>query len=212
MCEKVDYLQVIGEFDSALRLIAELDATEADLIFLDIHLPDLNGIELLKNVKSLPQVIFITADDSFAVDAFALNATDYLVKPLSLPRFMQAVNKAKGQLLGTKKSANSGEIEEFYIKVDRRLIKLHVNDIMWVEAKGDYVKFITEDDAYIIHSTLKKVENILPKSLFLRVHRSYIVNLSKVKDIEDSSLLINEKLIPVSRANYSHLMENINLI
>ena len=209
-CEKVNYLKVVGEYENVMDALDILDQQDVDLIFLDIHLPEMTGIDLVKNYAQLPMIIFSTHHKDFALEAFEYNVVDYLLKPISFPRFLKAVQKAKQQHEATPSPGLANQ--EIFIKVDSRLVKLSINDILWVEAKGDYVLFKTDSKGHIVHSTLKNILKKLPTDKFAKVHRSYIVNLGKIIDIEDSTLVIKDKVIPISRANKENLMGKLNMI
>ncbi len=141
---------------------------------------------------------------------------DYLVKPIAKERFDKAIQKLQNFTIPTTNSmSNAAEKEgtdELYVNVDRRLVKISFSDINIIEAKGDYIKIKTNDKSHIVHSTLKKIEDKLPTEMFLKVHRSFIINLSKIIDIEDNSVLIKQDIIPVSRSNRSELMKRLNLL
>jgi len=205
------------EFSNALHAIKYLNQKEVDLIFLDIHMPDFTGIDFIQTIKNPPKVILITSDKNFALEAFEYECVvDYLVKPISEERFKKAVQKVelykKEPKLREVKVTGEDSVKEFYINIDRRLIKIDVASVNIVEAKGDYIHIKTESKNYIVHSTLKKIEDKLPKDLFLKVHRSFIINIKKIIDIEDNSVLIAKDVIPVSRANRPELMKRLNLL
>jgi DNA-binding LytR/AlgR family response regulator len=220
LCDKIDYLKVVDEFSNAIDAIKFLNSNEVDLIFLDIHMPGFNGLDFIKTLKNPPRIILTTSDPQFAIEAFEYDfIVDYLLKPVELPRFEKAIKKAKkhkNTRVSEKESSSKKtdlEVEnDFYINIDRRLIKIDLPSIYLVEAKGDYINIKTEDKNYIVHSTLKKIEEKLPDSLFLKVHRSYIINLKKIIDIEDNSVLIKRDVIPVSRSNRPELMKRLNLL
>jgi len=209
-CEKVNYLKVLGEYSNALEALETIKSQQVDLMFLDIHMPEISGIDLVKSYTQLPMIIFSTHHKDFALEAFEYDVVDYLLKPIEFPRFFKAVNKARSNLEATPSPGLASP--EIFIKVDNRLVKLDLDDILWVEAKGDYVLFKTEAKGHIVHSTLKNILKKLPQEKFAKVHRSYIVNLGKIVDIEDSTLLIRDKVIPISRANKENLMGRLNMI
>ncbi|WP_075343653.1 LytR/AlgR family response regulator transcription factor [Tenacibaculum agarivorans] len=219
LCKNEGSLQVIEQFSNAIQAIKYLNQNEIDLIFLDIHMPDFTGFDLIQTLKNPPRIILTTSDEKFAIDAFEYDCiVDYLVKPITLPRFIKAVEKAKKFKFNTAQNASpsNGEAKEedkqLYINIDRRLIKIEIPSINVVEAKGDYILIKTQDKNYTVHSTLKKIEEKLPNDLFLKVHRSYIINLKRIVDIEDNSVLIEKDVIPVSRSNRSELMKRLNLL
>jgi DNA-binding LytR/AlgR family response regulator len=213
-------LKLLHEFSNPIHAIKYLNQNSIDLIFLDIHMPDFTGFDFIQTIKNPPKVILITSDKNFAIDAFEYDCVvDYLVKPITSDRFQKAIQKAI-QKVNTKidlseiyqNNKTEDNQNEFYINIDRRLIKIDFNSILVVEAKGDYIHIKTESKNYIVHSTLKKIEEKLPKNLFLKVHRSFIINIKKIIDIEDNSVLIAKDVIPVSRANRPELMKKLNLL
>lgn len=213
LCGKLDMLEVKGVCSSGTEALEILDAEEIDLILLDIHMPDLSGMDIVKNIRNLPQIIFTTSDKGYALEAFEHNVTDYLIKPITLPRLLQAVKKAS-QLKQKVEKEEEGESSSshFFIKVDSRYVKLFFEDVLWVESLGDYIQFFTTEKRYTVHMTLKKVEERLPSEQFLRVHRQFIVNLEKIVDIQDNSILIQDKVIPISRSHKEKLMKRLNLL
>lgn len=218
LCNQVDSLHLLEEFPNAIQAIKYLNENSVDLIFLDIHMPDFNGLDFIRSVKNPPKIILTTSDPKFAIEAFEYDfIVDYLLKPVELPRFKKAIEKAEKKAISTasstKKTAKTTDIEnDFYVNIDRRLIKIDLPSIYLVEAKGDYINIKTEDKDYKVHSTLKKIEDKLPDSLFLKIHRSYIINIKKIIDIEDNSVLIKKDVIPVSRSKRPELMKRLDLL
>lgn len=210
LCSKIDDIEIIGEYENPLEAMPILDENRADLIFLDIHKPELSGIDFLKISKSLPYTILTTSDPNFALEAYEYNVTDYLLKPIDTLRFLKAIEKVKSLTasLDTEKSGT----EEIYINVDRRLVRLMIDEINIVEAKGDYVMIRTAEKNYIVHSTMKNIEKKLPSHTFIKVHRSYIINKDRIVDIKDNSVLINKDVVPISRSNKEALMKSLNMI
>ncbi|MFT5077395.1 MAG: two-component system response regulator LytT [Ulvibacter sp.] len=214
LCDEIKSLKVVGEFSNAMQAIKFLNANEIDLIFLDIHMPDFNGVDFIKTLKNPPKIILTTSDSQFATEAFEYDfIVDYLLKPIELPRFQKAILKAQKH----KTSPNEIKLDlerknDFYVNIDRRLIKIHLESICIVEAKGDYIHIKTEERNYVVHSTLKKIEEKLPDSLFLKVHRSYIINLKKIVDIEDNTVVIKRDVIPLSRSKRPELMKRLDLL
>jgi two-component system response regulator LytT len=215
LCEQVSELNVVEEFPNAMLAIKFLNENEIDLIFLDIHMPDFNGIDFIKTLKNPPKIILTTSDPKFAIEAFEYDfIVDYLLKPLELSRFKKAIQKAqnkKNELLAEKYN-KVDNANDFYVNIDRRLIKIDLSSIYLVEAKGDYIHIKTDDKNYVVHSTLKKIEEKLPDSLFLKIHRSYVINIKKIIDIEDNSVLIKKDVIPVSRSKRPELMKRLDLL
>lgn len=211
-------LKMVKEFSSAMQAIKYLNQNDVDLIFLDIHMPDFTGFDFIQTIKNSPKVILVTSDKNFAIEAFEYECiVDYLVKPITEERFQKAIVKANAAQFSPSsskeiKGVTEDNANEFYINIDRRLIKIEFNTVTVVEAKGDYIHIKTDVKNYVVHSTLKKIENKLPKDLFLKVHRSFIINTKKIIDIEDNSVLIAKDVIPVSRANRPELMKRLNLL
>ena len=220
LCSQLDSLQVLEEFPNAIQAIKFLNKNEVDLIFLDIHMPDFTGFDFIDTLKNPPKIVLTTSDKNFAIEAFEYDCiVDYLVKPVTLPRFLKAIQKVENFISPVSApiplSANavqSTSEKELYVNIDRRLIKINFEKIYLIEAKGDYILIKTEEKNYTVHSTLKKIEDKLPENLFLKVHRSYIINVKQIIDIEDNSVLIARDVIPISRANRPELMKRLNLL
>jgi len=211
-------IKIESEFSNAMQAIKYLNQHNVDLIFLDVHMPDFTGFDFIQTIKNPPKVILVTSDKNFAIEAFEYECiVDYLVKPITEERFLKAIQKANATKISSSSSKETNSVSEdnaneFYVNIDRRLIKIEFNSVTIVEAKGDYIHIKTETKNYIVHSTLKKIEDKLPKDLFLKVHRSFIINTKKIIDIEDNSVLIAKDVIPVSRANRPELMKRLNLL
>jgi two-component system response regulator LytT len=211
-------LNLVQEFSNAMQAIKYLNQNDVDLIFLDIHMPDFTGFDFIQTIKNPPKVILVTSDKNFAIEAFEYECiVDYLVKPITKERFEKSVQKASSAQIASSSPKGVNTIaednaNEFYVNIDRRLIKIEFNTVTIVEAKGDYIHIKTEGKNYIVHSTLKNIEEKLPKDLFLKVHRSFIINTKKIVDIEDNSVLIGKDVIPVSRTNRPELMKRLNLL
>lgn len=213
-------LNIVAEFSNAIEALKYLNKNKVDLIFLDIHMPDFNGFDFINTIKHPVNVIIVTSDKQYAIDAFEYECiVDYLVKPILEERFEKAIIKLKeleGRIKKTTKEVDtiseSDNSREFYINKNNRLIKIDVNTILYFMAKGDYVYLKTETNNYTIHNTLKRIENKLPKDLFFKGHRSYIINTKKIIDIEDNSVLIGKDVIPISRRNRADLMKRVMLL
>ncbi len=222
LCAQVEELNLIEDFSNAIQAMKFLNKEEVDLIFLDIHMPDFTGFDFIQTLKNPPKIVLTTSDKNFALEAFEYDCiVDYLVKPITLPRFLKAIQKAesftsdsveKVDAETSSSSENTSEENDLYINIDRRLIKIDVPTISVIEAKGDYILIKTDKQNYTVHSTLKKIEEKLPADIFLKVHRSYIINFKKIIDIEDNSVLIEKDVIPVSRSNRPELMKRLNLL
>ncbi|MGB1241288.1 MAG: LytR/AlgR family response regulator transcription factor [Chitinophagales bacterium] len=218
LCGRIPELEVTKVCESAEEALEFLKKTEVDLLFLDVEMSGLTGLELLDNIVSMPQIIFTTSKTEYAFEAFQYEATDYVQKPVRFPRLNQAVQKAikihedANKQEKSKSSTEDNLKDEIYIKDSNRYVRIKYDDILYIEISGDYATIFTSKNRHIVHSTLKNMQNKLPQSRFLKVHRSYVVNLTKIVDIEDNSLLIGDKIIPVSRSNKPVLMDRLNLL
>ncbi len=217
LCSKVKELEVVATFSNAIDAIKYLNSNQVDLIFLDIHMPDFSGFDFVKTLKNPTNVIVTTSEKDFALEAFEHDfIIDFLVKPLSKSRFIKAIQKTKIQKEIPKLKNDFSEentlLDVLYANVNRRLIKIDIPSINLVEANGDYINVKTSKKNYVIHSTLKKIENKLPANLFVKVHRSYLINIKKIVDIQDNSVLIEKEIIPVSRINKPELLRRLNLL
>lgn len=212
-------------FEESLNLVAEckdaneayrcLDSHKIDLIFLDVEMPGISGIELVKGLgQSKPLIIFISSKKDYAAEAFDLNVVDFITKPVAPDRFLRSVIKAKDIYKHKNNSFFLGsQKDEFIFIRDSSVIRrVKLNDICYLEAQGDYVKIYLIDRVHSIHSSLKSVEDKLPADTFSRVHRSFIVNLSKIDTIEGSTLVINKNFVPVSDAYRSALNKRMQIL
>jgi len=217
LCSKVSDLEVIANYESALEAIEQIkDTSDIDLIFLDIHMPELNGFDFLKTLKNPPRVIFTTSDQSRALEAFEVEAVDYLIKPVTLPRLLSAVQRINRQEVSIFNEEKTDQVEyedEIFVHTDKRLVRIPIEEICVVEAKGDYILIKLDDQKmHVVRSTLKSIEGRLSPKKFIKVHRSYIVNQSKIVDIEDSSILVKNEIVPISRSLRSEVIDRLNLL
>lgn len=214
LCEKREELEIIGIFDQSTEGLNFLREKIVDVLFLDVEMPGLNGLELLDQLSYMPSVILTTSKTEYAFDAFQYQVTDYLKKPISLPRFMQAVDKVIDKKTAVKAPAapKNTDPNEIYVKTEGRYIRIEYDNILYVENVGDYVKIRTNQGSHIVYATMKNLEEKLNPKFFFRVHRSFIINLSKIVDIEESNLVIADKVIPISRANKPELLEKLNIL
>ncbi len=212
---KSEKLVLVEQFSNAIDAMKYLNSNKVDLIFLDIHMPNFSGFDFVQTIKNPPKIILVTVDKNFALDAFNYNCiADYLVKPIEEDRFNRAVKRIsvkKEQPVITPILPDT-TTKQIYVNIDKRLIKIDIASINFIQANGDYILIKTEINNYTVHTTLKKIEEKLPKSSFIKIHRSYIINVNKIIDIQDSTVLIGKELIPVSKNNRSILMESINLL
>lgn len=208
---------ILDSFTNAIEAIKFLNKNAVDLVFLDIHMPTFTGFDFIQTIKNPPKIVLTTSDRNFAIEAFEYDCiVDYFVKPITQERFDKGIHKINSMAPVTGRSLAdegvNGSTNDLYINIDRRLIKVSIPSIRIVEAKGDYILLKTDNQNYTVHSTLKKIEEKLPTDLFLKVHRSFVINTKKIIDIEDNSVLIDRDVIPVSRSNRPELMRRLNLL
>jgi two-component system, LytTR family, response regulator len=204
--EKIPFLDLLATFDNAIESIEYLKSNKVDLLFLDIQMDELTGIQLLNILKDKPLVIFTTAYDSYAVKGYELDAMDYLLKPISFERFMKAADKVYDRLC--PKAAPNNEYKEaaatnvhgdyFFVKTEFHLEKLKFSDILYIEGMGDYLMIHTPAKKIMTLQSFKKAEEILPEDNFCRVHKSFMVALDKIESIERNRIKIGSALIPIS--------------
>jgi DNA-binding LytR/AlgR family response regulator len=213
--EKTEFLNLIDSYSNAIDAINAFNKNEIHLIFLDVEMPEMSGLEFLKTLKDPPQIIIVSSKDKYAIEAFEYDVTDYLLKPVSYARFYKAVQKAQGRYSSGDSEAND-KLDEIFIKNNSSLIKLKYEDIYWIEALENYVVINTYDEKYTIHFTMKSISEKLPSNRFLRVHRSYIVNVNKINVIEDNTVIYEvadgAKVIPIGKSYKDKLMSYINLM
>jgi DNA-binding LytR/AlgR family response regulator len=199
----IDFLNLAGDFDNPLKATALLNSGDIQLIFLDIQMPRITGIEFFKTLQHAPEVIFTTAYPQYALDGFEVNALDYLVKPISFDRFLKAALRAKEFYeLRQQNSAvalPNATADYFFIKADNKLVKLLFADILFVEALQNYVTIYTTDKKYISYLTFKSVEDYLPVGRFIKTHKSFIIAADKVDSIEGNEIRIGQHQVPISR-------------
>ena len=213
----IDFLNLLGEYDTPLKVLDQVDLAAVQLIFLDIQMPKLTGLDFLKNLRNPPLVILTTAYPQYALESFELDVLDYLLKPISFQRFLKAVEKAKNYYAThqspaattSRPSVVTEENDHIFVKTGTILKKIFYDDILFAEAQENYVAIHTTDKKYITYLTFKSIEDNLPAARFLKVHKSYIIQLSKVDAIEGNVLIIGQFSIPVSRVNREEIMNKI---
>ncbi len=204
-----DFLELKSEFENPLIALEKIENITCDLIFLDIEMPEMNGIDFIEAAKNIPQVIIISSKPEYAAESYNYDVTDYLVKPIEYNRFLKAVNRAKE--ITESISLKSPEEEEYiFVKNAGELIKLSFSSINYVEAFADYVQIYTSDKRYTVLSTMKSIYNKLGEENFLRVHRSYIVALNKIDALNEKGIIIGDKVVKVSRNYKKTLKERLS--
>jgi DNA-binding LytR/AlgR family response regulator len=213
LASHVEQLRVAGECSSAMEAYNFLQKEKIDLLLLDIEMPGMSGLELTRNLgKKRPVIIFTTVKKDYAVEAFELNVADYLIKPVQPARFIQAIEKAREITDSDHRELQVSDTEFVFIRDNGVLKRIKTEDILFLEAMGDYVKLNTPQKFHAIHTTLKALEEKLPAAKFMRVHRSYIIALDKIESIEDGTIIINKNAIPVADAYRSALNNKLNLL
>lgn len=212
LCSKTDIIETVGICSSAAEALALLEEVDVDLLFLDIEMPELSGLEMIEQLSYLPQVIFTTANKQYAFEAFEYDITDFLKKPITQPRFLKAIDKVVIKQEQLNAVTAESQANEIYVKVDGRLVRIPFSTIQYFENVGDYVSVVSDLGKYIIHGTLKGIDARLKNPRLIKIHRSYIINLDRVIDIEDNTVVIEKKVIPISRAHKSVLMQRLNIL
>lgn len=200
--DKTPFLELTGHFESALQAITFLQENEVDLMFVDINMPDLSGMDFVKSLNNPPKVIFTTAYSEYALEGFQVDAVDYLLKPIDYPLFLKAAEKANDRIQAREKDKTEiqGDDNFLFIKSEYKILRINLSDIKYIEGMREYVRIHRESDKAIMTlMSMKKMEEFLPKTKFMRVHRSYIVNLDKITTVERNRIVFDEKVyIPVS--------------
>lgn len=204
------HLHLVGDFSNAIETKNCMSIHAVDLIFLDIEMPVISGFDLLDGLKTKPQIIFITSKAEYAVKAFDYDATDYLQKPIAVERFNAAVKRAL-DMHHLKSENKDDEGEHIFIKSNLKKLKVFTSKIKWIEAYGDYVKVVTDEDSKLVLSTMKSFENDLSKDKFVRVHKSYIVNIDKIDRFNSKFAEIGVTKIPLSRNKKEDLIKALSM-
>lgn len=217
--QRVPFLHLVGKCNDSFSALQTLQQQTVDLIFLDIEMPDLSGIEMLRTKRDLPMVIFTTAYPNYAVEGFTLNAIDYLLKPIPFERFVQAATKAL-EAAGHKKehtvapqgigTGAAGDPQFIFVKSDTQLLKVYLQDILFIEGLGDYVKIHTKGKIIVTLQTLKNLAGKLPTERFIRVHRSFIVALDKIDSINGQTIFISNHQVPIGNLYRDSFFEIVN--
>ena len=217
-----DALELVASCESAIEAANVLQRQGIDLVFLDVEMPLMTGIELAKSLDERPQIVLVTAKEEYAIEAFDVEVTDYLLKPVAYARFLQAVQRAQRRASAAAPSASPAEPPPaaapapsyVFVRTEGRLVRLELERVLWIEAQGDYVMIHTSDKEkrYLVHATMKSMQDKLPDSAFVRVHRSYIVRLDRIDDIEDTTIVMDRKVIPIGASYKEALLRRLNTI
>ncbi len=196
LLKKFEEIELLETFESAIDARKYLHEKQVDLVFLDIEMPDLTGMELLATVKELPEIVLTTNNPDYAVEAFEYQVLDFLTKPINFVRLSKSIERYK-----LKHGNDSEEREDMFVRSEGKFVRIAFEDLLYAETMDDYMcLYMADQHKHIIHSTLSKLEKELPSDKFQKVHRSYIVNLSKIADLDETTLVIKNKVIPVSRS------------
>ncbi|MDQ3110261.1 MAG: LytTR family DNA-binding domain-containing protein [Bacteroidota bacterium] len=203
--EKTGFIELQGNFTDPVKGLNYLHTNKTDVIFLDIEMPGMNGMEFLRSIKDpTARVILVTSHKEFAVEAFEHKVWDYLVKPFTYERFYRAVSRLNVEI-------PEGGDEIVFVKRENQMIRLRKSDILWAEAMGDYSVLYTDKDKFVLHSTLKAVEEKLPQVSFMRVHRSFIVRIDSIEKVEDNTIITSIKSIPIGKSYREEVFRRLKL-
>ena len=212
--QKTPFLKLTGLFDSALKAIEFLSATPVDLMFVDINMPDLSGVDFVKSLENPPKIVFVTAYGDHALEGFRVDALDYLLKPISYGDFLKSANKVKSWFTATLQDPAEIRSDKsfLFIKSDYKILRINFEDIKYIEGMNEYIRiFLTNSKPVMTLMSMKAIENLLPPDRFMRVHRSYIVSLSKISVIERNRIVFEGKVyIPVSEQYNKRFQEYID--
>lgn len=208
--EKVVFIEIAGFFTNAFEAMNFLKQHTIDLVFLDIQMPDITGIEFVKSLPNPPMVVFTTAHSEHAVQGFELDAIDFLLKPFSLARFLKACNKAYEQFELKNENGQKATSKAIFIKSGYESVRILLNELLYIESSGNYMQFVTAKQKVLSRLTMNEVEEMMPKSSFLRVHRSYLVAKAHITKMDKKSIWIDKTEIPIGAAYLSHLENSIN--
>jgi len=220
-CEKSDLVEVKGHFLNVADALEFLDRERVDLLFLDVEMPGATGFDLLDSLTYSPKIILTTSKTEYAFDAFQYHVNDYLKKPFTYKRFLEAIEKLQQQtqaseptpaLVPQQPATIAAETDFLFIKSEDKLVKLKKDDILFLESMRDYVKFVTPAKSYITYSTLKNMEEKLIGPIFLKVHRSYIVNINKIDDIRGNTIYLLGNQIPIGKGHKDEVAARLNIL
>lgn len=212
-CVKLPMVDLVGEFSNAIDAFVYLQSKEVDILFLDIRMPELLGTELLQSLTNPPKVIFTTAYKEYALDGFELGVVDYLLKPIRFDRFLKAINKAmpgNENVLLTEEPAESKRIsgvDSIYLRIDRRQVRIILDEILYIESSKDYINIFTQDKMHLSRQTITSIEALLNKNEFIRIHRSFIVPINKIKSYTHELVEINKKELPIGKFYLNHFLK-----
>lgn len=202
-----DGLELVASCPDAIDAVNRLQQVAVDLLFLDVEMPEMTGLELAQRLADGPPVILVTSQAKYAVEAFEAHVVDYLVKPVEYARFLKAVER-----VARDEGPEEVAAEYVFIKTDGRLVKLDLPNVQWIEAQGDYVLIHTPEREYLVLNTMKGIQKKLPDRHFLRVHRSFIIRLDQIENVEDTTLVIGRKVVPIGASYRERLMQQLRTL
>lgn len=210
---KAAFLNLVATCSNAIDAMEIVSKEMPDLIFLDIEMPEVTGLDFMRSLSNKPKIIFVTSNKDYAHDAFEFEVEDFLLKPITLPRFIKAVTKVKEQwsMEKSKLALHPGD-NSIFVKIDSKLIKINTEEILMIEALADYVNIFTAAKTYTAHSTMKGIETKLPPDEFIRIHRSFIVKFNDITEIENNNIKLGKKLLPIGKLYKEDLMKRLNLV
>ena len=210
LLEEVEDIECVANFGNALDAFKFLNENDVDVIFLDVEMPKMGGMELLRNLQIKPLVVMITSHDEFALESYEYDVTDFLKKPLNTPRFLKTIEKIKKTLVGEATVKKNDDY--IFIKSDSKLVQIKLEDIHWVEALGNYMRLHTDKEKHTVLSTMKEIESKLPNKDFIRIQRSFIVRLDKILSIEDNYVIMKNKEIHIGKAYKDEFNNRLNFL
>jgi two-component system LytT family response regulator len=214
LVEQVEFLNLMTECETPVEAFNYIQKEAVDLVFLDVEMPGMTGIEMIRNLEKRPLIVLISAKEEYAVEAFELNVVDYIVKPVDIARFIKTAHRAKEMFESLNKELEINEKEKDYIFVRSNsvLTKIKIADITYLQALGDYVNIFTADKRYVVHITLRSIEEKLPKGAFYRLHRSYLASLDQIDKVEENTAYIGKHPLPIGEQFKKQLLVNLNLV
>ncbi|MGQ3678616.1 LytR/AlgR family response regulator transcription factor [Tenacibaculum discolor] len=209
--DKTPNLELISSCKNAMEALQVAQTENIDLFFLDINMPEITGLSLAKIINNKSQIIFTTAYRDYAVDGFNLSVIDYLLKPIAFDRFLQAIQKVTEPTNSNMKvsTENDNKKDFMFVRADRKMVKINFKDILYIESLGDYVKVFTNNDTVITRETISNFQATLPSDCFIRVHRSYIVSISKISSYTNEYIEIAKKAVPISRSYKESVLQKL---
>ena len=207
--EQVEFLNAATVCKNAIEASSALENQKIDLVFLDIQMPKISGIDFLKNLQDPPPVIFTTAFPEYAIEGYELNILDYLLKPISFERFFKAVIKAQAYINSKSKQGEIAAEPYFFIKSNLKIEKIFIDDILYVEALSNYIILHTKNKKHVVYMSFKGIESQLPRHLFLKIHKSFIVAVSAIQTIDNNELILADQILPISKSYRQSLMDRV---